>query len=49
MITAENILNNVDHKIFYVEKNDNDFQVTQIITIQETSADLNGWSENNFI
>ena len=49
MITAENIFNNGDHKIFYVEKNNNDFQVTQIITMQETYADLNSWSENNFI
>ena len=31
MITAENILNNGDHKIFYVEKNNNDFQVELII------------------
>ena len=49
MIIAENILNNGDHKIFYVEKNNNDFQVTQIITMQETYADLSSWSENNFI
>ena len=48
MITAENILNNGDHKFFMLKKTIMTFK-NQIITMQETYADLSSWSENNFI